>query len=62
MPRSEFEFIDALRQRFGAPIGDDAAVVRPSSGSEIVVTTDLLVEDIDFRRTTAPPSLLGFTF
>jgi len=59
MPRSEFEFIDALRQRFGAPIGDDAAIVRPSAGSEIVVTTDLLVEDIDFRRTTAPPPLLG---
>lgn len=59
MPRSEFEFIDALRQRFGAPIGDDAALLRPSAGTEIVVTTDLLVEDIDFRRTTAPAALLG---
>lgn len=59
MARSEFEFIDTLRQRFGAAIGDDAAVLRTSAGSELVVTADLLVEDVDFRRTTAPPTLLG---
>src|ERR1041385_8550932 len=59
MARSEFEFIDTLRQRFGAAIGDDAAVLRTSAGSELVVTADLLVEDVDFRRTTAPPALLG---
>ena len=59
MARSEFEFIDTLRQHFGAAIGDDAAVLRTSAGSELVVTADLLVEDVDFRRTTAPPALLG---
>lgn len=59
MTRSEFEFIDSLRRRFGAGIGDDAAVIRPSAGKEIVITADLLVEDIDFRRTTAPALLLG---
>ncbi|HKS09323.1 MAG TPA: thiamine-phosphate kinase [Pyrinomonadaceae bacterium] len=59
MTRSEFEFIDSLRRRFGAGIGDDAAVIRSSAGKEIVITTDLLVEDIDFRRTTAPALLLG---
>lgn len=59
MPRSEFEFIDSLRQRFGAAIGDDAAIIRTAANSETVITTDLLVEDIDFRRTTAPPLLLG---
>jgi len=65
--RSEFDFIDALRQRVGpattqsliAGIGDDAAVIRNTAGKETVITADLLVEDVDFRRTTTPPYLLG---
>ena len=64
--KSEFDFIDALRQRAGASgqslvagIGDDAAVLRSTPGRETVITADLLVEDIDFRRTTTPPYLLG---
>lgn len=59
MSRSEFQFIDSLRQRFGGEIGDDAAIFSSNAGKETVITTDLLVEDIDFRRTTAPPLLLG---
>ncbi|HEV2836555.1 MAG TPA: thiamine-phosphate kinase [Pyrinomonadaceae bacterium] len=59
MNRSEFEFIDSLRHRFSSHIGDDAAVVRTTAGHETLITADLLVEDIDFRRTTAPPLLLG---
>jgi thiamine-monophosphate kinase len=64
--RSEFDFINTLHQRVAsssesivAGIGDDAAVFRSNSGKETVVSTDLLVEDIDFRRTTTPPYLLG---
>ena len=64
--KSEFDFINALRQRTGmsgqsivAGIGDDAAVLRSTPGRETVITADLLVEDIDFRRTTTPPYLLG---
>ena len=59
MGRSEFEFIDTLRRRFGDGIGDDCAVLRGTPGNETVITTDLLIEDIDFRRTTAPALLLG---
>lgn len=59
MPRSEFEFIDSLRQRFGNGIGDDAAIIRGTGTTETIITTDLLVEEIDFRRTTAPAPLLG---
>jgi thiamine-monophosphate kinase len=59
MARSEFEFIDSLRRRFGAAIGDDAAVFQTPAGRETVITADLLIEDVDFRRTTAPPLLLG---
>jgi thiamine-monophosphate kinase len=40
-------------------IGDDAAVIRQFDGRETVITSDLLVEDIDFRRATCPPDLLG---
>lgn len=59
MTRSEFEFIDSLRRRFGTGIGDDCAVLRCTPGNETVITTDLLIEDVDFRRTTAPALLLG---
>ena len=40
-------------------IGDDAAIIRSPSGEDCVVTTDLLVEDVDFRRSTTSPELLG---
>jgi len=62
--KDEFDFIRALRER--APIsssvtgiGDDAAVFHVAAGKETVITTDLLVEDVDFRRTTIPSFLLG---
>jgi len=61
--RSEFDFINSIRKRVTSSIvtgiGDDAAVFRSNSGKETVVSVDLLVEDIDFRRTTTPPYLLG---
>lgn len=62
--KDEFEFIETLRERASASssvtgIGDDAAVFQTTAGKETVVTTDLLIEDIDFRRTTIPPYLLG---
>ena len=40
-------------------IGDDAALVAQHSGRSTVITTDLLVEDIDFRRATTPARALG---
>ena len=67
--KTEFDFISSLRQRVAstslksesliAGIGDDAAVFRSTAGKETVITADLLVEDVDFRRTTTPPYLLG---
>jgi thiamine-monophosphate kinase len=41
-------------------IGDDAAVTLQHSGRETVITTDLLVEGIDFRLDTTTPRLLGY--
>ncbi|HEX8096609.1 MAG TPA: thiamine-phosphate kinase [Pyrinomonadaceae bacterium] len=40
-------------------IGDDAAVIRQWGEGDTVITTDLLVEDVDFRLGTAPAALLG---
>ena len=68
---TEFEFIDRLRERVALQspsaqssqvivgIGDDAAIVRSSGGKDTVVAADLLVEDIDFRRSTVPARFLG---
>jgi len=41
-------------------IGDDCAILRAASGSELTVTTDMLVEDVDFRRAWMPPAFLGW--
>ena len=40
-------------------IGDDAAVFRASSQADFCITTDLLIEEIDFRRQTTTPRFLG---
>lgn len=40
-------------------IGDDAAVIQQSASRALVITTDLLVEEIDFRREWTSPKLLG---
>ena len=65
---NEFEFIARVRAQAESRgsrnelvrgIGDDAAVLRQFSGRDTVITTDLLIEDVDFRRETAPARLLG---
>ncbi|ODS51955.1 MAG: thiamine-phosphate kinase [Acidobacteria bacterium SCN 69-37] len=40
-------------------IGDDAAVLEPERGMQIVVTTDSLVEDVHFRRAWTPAAAIG---
>ncbi len=72
LSRSEFDFIDRIRQRalkhssliphpssLRLGIGDDAAVLRQQSGRETVVTADLLIEEIDFRLDTTTARFLG---
>ncbi len=61
----EREIIRLIRRLFPSSrpdvlrgIGDDAAVVRPGR-KPWVLTKDLLVEDVDFRRPGHPPFLLG---
>ncbi len=40
-------------------IGDDCAVIRPSGGQDLVVTADMLVEDVHFDLVWHPPFALG---
>jgi thiamine-monophosphate kinase len=40
-------------------IGDDCAVLRPRRGEELVVTTDLSLENVHFRRDWHPPQSVG---
>jgi thiamine-monophosphate kinase len=41
-------------------IGDDCAVLEPTPGRRLLATTDLLLEDIHFRRRYAGPGDLGW--
>lgn len=63
----EFGLIRTLQRRFGRVgpsvlhgIGDDAAVVRPSPGQALLLTTDLLAEDIHFDLATATYEEIGY--
>jgi len=65
---NEFDFIRKIRDlaeaRGASPgllrgIGDDAAVIKSAAGANVVITTDLLIEDVDFRHQSTTPDLLG---
>lgn len=65
MPGNEAEVIDMFLRHLGAVrtdvalgIGDDAALLRPLPGCELVQTTDALVENVHFLP-GAPPRSLG---
>jgi len=58
--KSEFEFIEKIRGRYSLDkIGDDCAVLPKDSKTDLVITTDLLIEEIDFRRDWMSPEFLG---
>jgi len=59
---SEISILESLRARLGprALIGDDCAVLPCApAGKELLVTTDLMVEDVHFRRSTHKPADVG---
>ncbi|MFN2411934.1 MAG: thiamine-phosphate kinase, partial [Pyrinomonadaceae bacterium] len=58
--KSEFDFIQHIKKKYSLNfIGDDCAVLPKDPETDMVVTADLLVEDIDFRLDWTTPELLG---
>ncbi|HEX9961870.1 MAG TPA: thiamine-phosphate kinase [Pyrinomonadaceae bacterium] len=62
--KSEFDFIEKIRRRArsksaGAGIGDDCAVIPKDAKTDLVVTADLLIEDVDFRLEWTTPEFVG---
>jgi thiamine-monophosphate kinase len=67
--KSEFDFISNLRRENAVKnlqfsgvkvgIGDDCAVVKHNSKTDLVITTDLLIEEIDFRLEWTKPEFAG---
>src|SRR6188474_2717660 len=58
--KSEFEFINDLKIRYSlSSIGDDCAILPKDERSDLLVTADMLVEDIDFRLEWTTPECLG---
>jgi thiamine-monophosphate kinase len=64
----ELSLISAIRKRAeggAAPktvrlgIGDDCAILQPKAGTEVVVTTDLTLEEVHFRRDWHPAEAVG---
>ena len=65
---NEFDFIERLRQQANSRkhspriikgIGDDGSVIRQSQSRDLIVTTDLLIEGVDFHAGATPARLLG---
>lgn len=58
--RNEFEFIENLKSKYRLnKVGDDCAILPKDGNTDMVITADLLVEEIDFRLEWAPPELIG---
>ncbi len=63
----ELDLIRRIRDRVGPAgasvqtgIGDDAAVLDVAPGAALLATTDLLIEDVHFRRAWAAPRDIGW--
>ncbi len=56
----EFEFIDNIKSKYNLDkIGDDCAVLPKDAETDLLLTADMLVEDIDFRLDWTTPEFLG---
>ena len=62
---SEQRILDKIRKRAGEAglalgIGDDCAIYGPRAGEELLFTTDMLIEDVHFRRATHTARQVGY--
>jgi thiamine-monophosphate kinase len=62
-PGAEFDLVRRMEVRWGPRaqgIGDDAAVLRVPDGHQLVVSTDVAVDQVHFRRDWLTPEEIGF--
>ena len=62
-PGGEFDLVRTLIARFGDAgrgIGDDAGALHAPPGETLLVSTDVAVEDVHFRRGWLTPSEIGY--
>lgn len=58
--RSEFEFIEHVKSKHTLDkVGDDCAVLPKDNETDLLMTSDLLIEDIDFLLEWTTPEFLG---
>lgn len=66
--QTEFEFIKQFlkksaiynsKSKIRVGIGDDCAVINQNKKTDLVITTDLLIEDVDFRLAWTEPEFIG---
>ncbi|QQS33618.1 MAG: thiamine-phosphate kinase [Acidobacteriota bacterium] len=58
--KSETDFILDLKSKYSLNfVGDDCAVIPKDAAADMVITADMLVEDVDFRLEWTDPFLLG---
>lgn len=57
---NEFDFIKNIKKKYSLGlVGDDCAVLPKDAETDLLITADLLVEEIDFRLDWTSPRLLG---
>lgn len=57
---TEFEFIDRMKTLYGLKtVGDDCAVLPRDEYSDLLISADMMVENVDFRTTWASPETIG---
>jgi thiamine-monophosphate kinase len=67
LPQAERELIAGIRRLVRGQagravvrgIGDDCAILKVAAGQQLLVTTDLCIEDVHFRRKWHPPASVG---
>ena len=58
--RTEFDFINYIKKTHGLKrVGDDCVVLPKDTETDLLITADLLMEDIDFRLSWTIPEMLG---
>jgi len=58
--KSEFQFIQYIQNRFSlSRVGDDCAVLPKNHDTDLLISADMLVQDVDFRLEWSRPADIG---